>query len=274
MPAPPKRKKPIARATRHARATPTPVSWDPRGGDQHTFWCQGALRKNVSSAPHPIASKRDPGRALSRAEGTPHDVEPYGLHADGDGERSVQPCEGAGLARQRALSAVFLAAPPHHHHSLPRLFRGAGGVAASRKSGCPYRILLFLVRLRGVLTVLLFCRTRQTRRLGPGVPSQARPPGGGGKGRGHRTDAQETGLSPNRPLIQGCPYRVLLFPGRGRGVLTEYYFLQARFREAVPPPPVDSMFLLPSAHVDVVSSPLLTFRTTTRRRTVVQKLFG
>eukprot|EP00661_Eupelagonemidae_sp_cell13_P025789 gene25789-biopygen24017 len=112
MPAPPKRKKPIARATRHARATPTPVSWDPRGGDQHTFWCQGALRKNVSSAPHPIASKRDPGRALSRAEGTPHDVEPYGLHADGDGERSVQPCEGAGLARQRALSAVFLAAPP------------------------------------------------------------------------------------------------------------------------------------------------------------------
>eukprot|EP00661_Eupelagonemidae_sp_cell13_P014376 gene14376-biopygen15662 len=48
--------------------------------------------------------------------------------------------------------------------------------------------------------------------------------------------AHETGLSPNRPLMQGCPYRVLLFPGRGRGVLTEYYFLQAQFREAGAPP--------------------------------------
>eukprot|EP00661_Eupelagonemidae_sp_cell13_P025449 gene25449-biopygen4502 len=47
--------------------------------------------------------------------------------------------------------------------------------------------------------------------------------------------AHETGLSPNRPPMQGCPYRVLLFPVRGRGFFTEYYFVQARFREAAPP---------------------------------------
>eukprot|EP00661_Eupelagonemidae_sp_cell13_P025634 gene25634-biopygen15051 len=66
-----------------------------------------------------------------------------------------------------------------------------------------------------------FCRTHQTRGLGPGVPPQARPPGGGGD-RGEFAQVEKAGGPGLRPTKQACHPTGLSY----KGVLTECYFLR------------------------------------------------
>eukprot|EP00661_Eupelagonemidae_sp_cell13_P004890 gene4890-biopygen13082 len=114
--------------------------------------------------------------------------------------------------------------------------------------GCPYRVLLFAGPAK-----------REAWGLGyhprPGSLAEAEIGGkfaqvgkAGGPGlRPTKQACHPTGLS-----CKGVLTEYYFFPGRGRGVLTEYYFLQAQFREAAPPPPVDSMCLLPRALVSLL----------------------
>eukprot|EP00661_Eupelagonemidae_sp_cell13_P011186 gene11186-biopygen300 len=116
-----------------------------------------------------------------------------------------------------------------------------------------------------------FCRTHQTRGLGPGVPPQARPPGGGGD-RGEFAQVEKAGGPGLRPTKQACHPTGLSY----KGVLTECYFLRGAEGVSLqsttfcrpgfgrpPSPPVDSGCERPSVLAAARGGVVLSVRTLT-----------